>query len=44
MSAQKTGPTDASVDEFLAAAVPARRREDGVALAALYREARARSR
>ena len=38
MSAQKTGPTDASVDEFLAAATPARRREDGVALAALFRE------
>ena len=38
MSEQKTGPTDASVDEFLAAATPARRREDGVALAALFRE------
>lgn len=38
MSEPKTGPTDASVEEFLAAATPARRREDGIALAEMFRE------
>lgn len=38
MSEQKTGPTDASVDEFLDAATPARRREDGLKLAQIFRE------
>ena len=36
--AQKTQPTDADVQAFLEAATPARRREDGLALAALMRE------
>ncbi len=33
-----TAPTDASVAEFLAAVEPARRREDGQALAAMFAE------
>jgi len=38
MSESKTGPTDADVDAFLDAATPARRREDGLRLAAIFRE------
>lgn len=38
MSENKTVPTDASVDEFLDAATPARRREDGLRLAEVFRE------
>lgn len=38
MAAQKTQPTDANVDEFLDAATPARRREDGHALAEIFHE------
>jgi hypothetical protein len=38
MSEPKTGPTDADVDAFLDAATPARRREDGLRLAAIFRE------
>ncbi|MBT1193352.1 DUF1801 domain-containing protein [Rhodococcoides kroppenstedtii] len=38
MAEIKTQPTDASVDEFLAAATPARRRVDGLRLADLFRE------
>ncbi len=38
MAQQKTLPTDADVEAFLAAATPARRREDGRRLAALMRE------
>ncbi len=38
MSEQKTGPTDASVSDFLDAATPARRREDGLRLAEIFRE------
>jgi hypothetical protein len=34
----KTQPTDADVDAFLDAVTPARRREDGLALNALFRE------
>jgi hypothetical protein len=33
----KTRPTEQDVDEFLSAVTPARRREDGVALAAIFR-------
>lgn len=38
MAAPKTVPTDASVEEFLDATTPARRREEGHALAAIIRE------
>jgi len=38
MAEQKTLPTDADVDAFLAAATPARRREDGQRLAEILRE------
>ncbi|HUH11045.1 MAG TPA: DUF1801 domain-containing protein [Brevundimonas sp.] len=38
MSEPKTGPTDASVEDFLAAVEPARRREEGRILCALMRE------
>ncbi|MFP7835249.1 DUF1801 domain-containing protein [Marisediminicola sp. LYQ134] len=38
MAENKTGPTDASVDDFLAAATPARRRDDGLRLAEILRE------
>lgn len=38
MSEQKTGQTDASVSDFLKAATPARRREDGLQLAELFGE------
>ena len=38
MGEQKTVPTDASVDDFLAAATPTRRREDGVQLAEIFQE------
>ena len=38
MSEQKTVPTDASVDDFLDAATPARRREDGLQLAEIFHE------
>ncbi|MCI1222814.1 MAG: DUF1801 domain-containing protein [Bifidobacterium subtile] len=38
MATQKTQPTDANVDEFLDAATPARRREDGHALAEIFHE------
>ena len=38
MSENKTQPTDASVEDFLDAATPARRREDGQALTAIFRE------
>lgn len=38
MSEQKTVPTDADVQTFLEAAQPARRREDGLALAEIFRE------
>ncbi|SFS17628.1 protein of unknown function (DU1801) [Microbacterium sp. cf046] len=38
MAEQKTLPTRASVDEFLDAATPARRREDGVQLAEIFHE------
>lgn len=38
MSSQKTVPTDADVHEFLEAATPARRREDGLQLAEILRE------
>ncbi len=34
----KTQPTDASVEDFLDAATPARRREDGKTLDAIFRE------
>lgn len=36
-STPKTQPTDANVAEFLAAAVPAKRREDGLALDGIFR-------
>lgn len=39
MAEPKTKPTDADVDEFLAAATPARRRDDGFRLAEIFREA-----
>jgi len=38
MGEQKTVPTDASVDDFLDAATPARRREDGLRLAGIFHE------
>jgi len=38
MAEPKTKPTDASVEEFLEAATPARRREDGLRLAEIFRE------
>lgn len=38
MAEAKTQPTDASVDDFLAAATPARRREDGERLDRIFRE------
>lgn len=38
MAENKTQPTDADVQAFLNAATPARRREDGLALAELFRE------
>lgn len=38
MSEPKTKPTDADVQAFLKAATPARRREDGLALAAIFAE------
>jgi hypothetical protein len=38
MGESKTAPTEASVDEFLEAAIPARRREDGQRLAEIFRE------
>ncbi|TFD54557.1 DUF1801 domain-containing protein [Cryobacterium frigoriphilum] len=38
MAENKTQPTDASVNDFLDAATPARRRADGLTLAAIFRE------
>ena len=38
MTEPKTAPTDANVHEFLDAATPARRREDGLRLADIFRE------
>lgn len=38
MGESKTRPTDADVDAFLDAVTPARRREDGLALNAIFRE------
>ena len=38
MAENKTQPTDASVDDFLDAATPARRRDDGKALETIFRE------
>lgn len=38
MAEQKTVPTDASVDDFLESATPARRRDDGLRLATIFRE------
>jgi hypothetical protein len=38
MAENKTQPTDASVDDFLDAATPARRRDDGKALAEVFHE------
>lgn len=38
MAEIKTKPTDASVEEFLQAATPVRRREDGLRLAEIFRE------
>lgn len=38
MSEQKTVPTDADVQTFLEAAQPARRRQDGLAVAEIFRE------
>ncbi|MGO2861075.1 MAG: DUF1801 domain-containing protein [Brevibacterium sp.] len=38
MAAPKTQPTDADVEAFLAAATPARRREDGMALRRIFSE------
>ena len=38
MSEPKTVPTDASVQDFLEAATPARRREDGLRLAEIFGE------
>lgn len=38
MAENKTQPTDASVDDFLDEATPARRRDDGKALAEIFRE------
>jgi hypothetical protein len=38
MAENKTQPTDASVDDFLDAATPARRRDDGKALEKIFHE------
>ena len=38
MAENKTQPTDASVEDFLNAATPARRRDDGKTLDAIFRE------
>ncbi len=38
MAENKTQPTDASVEDFLDAATPARRRDDGKALAEIFRD------
>ncbi|WP_210605389.1 hypothetical protein [Brevibacterium oceani] len=38
MAENKTQPTDADVDAFLAAVTPETRREDGFALEAIFRE------
>lgn len=38
MAENKTQPTDASVDDFLDAATPARRRDDGKALETIFRK------
>lgn len=38
MSEPKTKPTDADVQQFLDAATPAKRREDGLALGEIFRE------
>lgn len=38
MAEIKTRPTDASVDEFLQGVAPAKRREDGLRLAEIFRE------
>ncbi len=38
MAEAKTKPTDADVEEFLLGASPAKRREDGLALAGIFRE------
>jgi len=38
MAENKTQPTDASVEDFLDAATPARRRDDGKTLDAIFRE------
>jgi hypothetical protein len=38
MGEPKTVPTDASVDDFLSAATPPRRREDGLRLAEIFHE------
>ncbi|MDN6371326.1 MAG: DUF1801 domain-containing protein [Brevibacterium aurantiacum] len=38
MTSLKTEPTDVDVNEFLAAAVPNKRREDGFTLAAIFTE------
>jgi len=38
MAQPKTVPTDASVDDFLDAATPVRRREDGLRLAEIFRD------
>src|SRR5690606_11527465 len=38
MAENKTQPTDASVDEFIDAATPERRRDDGKVLAEIFRE------
>jgi hypothetical protein len=38
MAAPKTGPTEASVSDFLGAATPARRQEDGLRLAEVFHE------
>ncbi|WP_181275220.1 hypothetical protein [Brevibacterium oceani] len=38
MAENKTQPTDADVDAFMAAVTPEKRREDGFALDAIFRE------
>ena len=38
MAESKTKPTEASVEDFLQAVTPARRREDGLRLAQIFRE------
>lgn len=38
MAEPKTKPTDVNVDEFLEAVEPAKRKEDGLVLAAIFRE------